>query len=88
MKLYKVKEYKMNYTETRDFLKHIDKHTEQEIMASMLDINIYLRDTNYWTLIKHCVEKMFKIVDRNKVLYELFKNEQKFSWRGELLDFP
>ena len=71
-----------------DFLEHVDEHTEQEILLNMQEIKNYFYDVNYWKYTKEKLEKIFKIVDRNKVLKELFKNEEKFSSWEEKLDIP
>lgn len=78
----------MNWNEIRDFFEHINEYTEQEIISNMSDINTYFRDIKYWDFAKECFEKIFKVADKNKVLYEVFRNEKKFSWWEEKLDFP
>ena len=77
----------MNRRETSDFLDHINKHTEQEIITNMSDIKEYFRWTP-WSFTKNHLKEILKIADKNKILYGLFNNEKKFSWWEEKLDFP
>ncbi len=77
----------MNFRETSDFLNHINEHTEQEIMSNMQDIKKHFRWIP-WNFTKEYLSKILKIVDINVVLYELFKDEQRFSWWKEKIDFP
>ena len=77
----------MNCRETRVFLDCINEYTEQEIIANMPDIKEYFRRLP-WCLTKNYIKEIFRIVDKDKILYELFNNEKKFSWWGEKLDFP
>ena len=76
----------MNHREISNFLDHINRYTEQEIIANMSDIKEYFRWIP-WRFIKEYLEKILKTVDKSKILYELFKNEKKFSWWGKKLDF-
>ena len=76
----------MNRRETSDFLDHIKEHTEQEIITNMSDIKEYFRWVP-WRLTKEYLKEIIKIADKNKILYELFNNEKKFSWWGKKLDF-
>lgn len=77
----------MNYRETEDFLDHINEHTEQEIISNMQDIKEHFRWIP-WSFIKEDIGKILEIVDKNKVLHELFKDEKRFSYWGEKIDFP
>lgn len=77
----------MNFRETSDFLDHINEHTEQEIISNMPDIKEHFRWIP-WSDTKEYLKEILKIVDKNKVLYELFNNEKRFSWWGKKLDFP
>ena len=77
----------MNRRETSDFLDHINKHTEQEIITNMSDIKEYFRRIP-WSFTKNHLKEILKIADKNKILYGLFNNEKKFSWWEEKLDFP
>lgn len=77
----------MNFRETSDFLDHINEHTEQEIISNMQDIKEHFRWCP-WSFTKEYIGKILEIVDKNKVLYELFKDEKRFSWWGERIDFP
>lgn len=74
----------MNYRETEDFLEHINEHTEQEIISNMQDIKEHFS----WNYIKEYIGKILEIADKNKVLHELFKDEKRFSYWGEKMDFP
>ena len=76
----------MNHRETSDFLDHIKEHTEQEIITNMSDIKEYFRWIP-WRFKKEYLKEIIKIADKNKILYELFNNEKKFSWWGKNLDF-
>lgn len=78
----------MNFNEISDFLENINEHTEQEILDTMPHINRYFRTTKCWRFAKEDIERILEIADKNKILYELFKNEKKFSWWEEKLDFP
>lgn len=73
----------MNYRETKDFLDHINEHTEQEIISNMQDIKEHFS----WSYIKEYIGKILEIADKNKVLHELFKDEKRFSYWGEKIDF-
>lgn len=77
----------MNFRETSGFLDHINEYTEQEIILNMPDIKEYFRWIP-WSFTKEYLGKILEIVDKNKVLYELFKDEKRFSWWGEKIDFP
>lgn len=77
----------MNFRETSDFLDHINGHTEQEIISNMQDIKEHFRWIS-WSFTKEYLGKILEIVDKNKVLYELFKDERKFSHWEEKIDFP
>lgn len=77
----------MNFRETSDFLDHINEHTEQEIILNMQDIKEQFRWIP-WSFTKEYLGKILEIVNKNKVLYELFKDEQRFSWWEEKIDFP
>lgn len=77
----------MNFRETSNFFNHIDEYTEQEIMSNMPDIREYFCWIP-WSFEKENLEKILKIVDRNKVFYELFKGERKFFRWEEKIDFP
>lgn len=77
----------MNFRETSDFLDHINEHTEQEIISNMQDIKEHFRWIP-WSFTKEYLGKILEIVDKNKVLYELFKDERKFSHWEEKIDFP
>ena len=76
----------MNHRETSDFLDHIKEHAEQEIITNMSDIKEYFRWIP-WRFKKEYLKEIIKIADKNKILYELFNNEKKFSWWGKNLDF-
>ena len=76
----------MNRRETSDFLDHIKEHTEQEIITNMSDIKEYFRWVP-WRLTKEYLKEIIKIADKNKILYELFNNEKRFSWWEKKLDF-
>ena len=76
----------MNHRETSDFLDYIKEHTEQEIITNMSDIKEYFRWIP-WRFKKEYLKEIIKIADKNKILYELFNNEKKFSWWGKNLDF-
>lgn len=76
----------MNHRETSDFLNYIKEHTEQEIITNMSDIKEYFRWIT-WRFKKEYLKEIIKIADKNKILYELFNNEKKFSWWGKKLDF-
>lgn len=78
----------MKFNEIRDFLDHIDEHTEQEILSNMPYINTYFRQTKYWPFIKEYIEGIIKVASKDKVLLELFKDEKKFFWWREKIDFP
>jgi hypothetical protein len=78
----------MNFNEIRDFFKNVNEHTEQEILDNMPHINRHFRTTKCWQFAKEDIERILDIADKNKVLDELFKNEKKFSWWEEKLDFP
>lgn len=77
----------MNFRETGDFLDHINEHTEEEIISNMKDIKERFRWWP-WNFTKECLSKILKNVDKKKLLYELFKDEKKFSLLGEKIDFP
>lgn len=77
----------MNFRETSYFLDHINEHTEQEIISNMQDIKEHFRYST-WRVVKEYLNKILKVVNKNKVLYELFKDERRFSWWGEKIDFP
>lgn len=77
----------MNFRETSDFLEHIDEYTEQEIILNMPDIKEHFRWIP-WSFTKDYLGTILKIVDKNKVLHELFKDERKFSRWEEKIDFP
>ena len=72
----------MDFRDTSDFLDHINEHEEQEIMSNMQDIKEHFRWIP-WSFTKEYLDKILKIVDKNTVLYELFKDEQRFSWWEE-----
>lgn len=78
----------MERRELRDFLESKKKYTEQEILASINSIKEYL----LLMYISDCripyIKKLFEFADKNKVLYELFKDEEKFSLWKEKLDIP
>lgn len=76
----------MNRRETSDFLDHIKEHTEQEIITNMSDIKEYFRWVP-WRLTKEYLKEIIKIADKNKILYELFNNEKRFSWWEKKLEF-
>lgn len=76
----------MNFRETSNFLDHINEHTEQEIISNMQDIKEHFRWIP-WSFTKEYIGKILGIVDKNKVLLELFKDEKRFSWWGEKIDF-
>ena len=78
----------MNFRETGEFLEHINEHTEQEIVSNMPYIITYLQNINFWEYTKKYLAQIFKVADKEKVLYELFKNRNKFSLWREKLDFP
>jgi len=78
----------MKFNEISAFLENIDEHTEQEILSNMQYINTYFRQTKYWPFIKEYLEGIIKIADKDKILFELFKDEKKFSLREEKIDFP
>jgi len=77
----------VNFIETGDFLDHIDEYKEQEIMSNMQDIKEYFL-RNPWWYTKEYLDKILKIVDKNKVLYGLFNDEKRFSRWEEKIDFP
>ena len=77
----------MNFKEISDFLDHINEHTEQEIISNMPYISRYIRWI-HWSLTKDYLIEMFKVADKNKILSELFNDEEMFSWWEEKLDFP
>lgn len=77
----------MDFRETSNFLDHINEYTEQEIIQNMPDIKKHFRWI-LWSFEKEYLEKILEIVDRNKVLYELFKDEKKFYHWEEKIDFP
>lgn len=77
----------MNFNETSDYLENINERTEQEILANMSDINTHFRRIP-WCYTKEYLKKIVKVVDKNKILYELFKKEKNFSWWEEKIDFP
>lgn len=77
----------MNSSETINFLDNISEYTEQEIISNMPYINEHFRRV-HWSFTKEYILQILKVVDKNKILYELFHNEKKFSWWGEKLDFP
>lgn len=77
----------MNFGEIREFLKNIDNHTEQEVLSIMQDIKEYIT-YQYWELKKECMERLFRVADKRKVLYELFKDEDKFVKWKDKLDIP
>ena len=76
----------MNHRETSDFLDYIKEHTEQEIIINMSDIKEYFRRIP-WRFKKEYFKEIIKIADKNKILYELFNNEKRFSWWEKKLDF-
>ena len=78
----------MDFREIREFFENINQHTEQELLDIMPYINEYFREIRCWLYAKKDIEKILEIADKNKVLYEFFKNEKKFSMWEEKLDFP
>jgi len=70
-----------------DFLEHIDKHTEQDIIENMPYIKTHFRRMHFFE-IKQYLEKILQVIDKRKVLEQLFKDEQKFSLWKNRLDFP
>ncbi len=77
----------MNRRETDNFLENINEYTEQEIITNMSDIKEYLRWLP-WDFKKEYFKKLIKVADKSKILYELFKDEKKFLYWEEKLDFP
>lgn len=77
----------MDFFETLNFLENIDKHTEQEIISNIPYIKDFFHDTDL-QLVKVYFKKISKIIDKNKILNELFKNEKKFLACNKKLDFP
>lgn len=77
----------MNFEEIIDFLDHIDEHTEQEIMLTIKYIKDFFR-WNTWSFIREYLYKIFDNVNNTKALYELFKDEKKFSYWEEEIDIP
>lgn len=77
----------MNFRETSDFLDHINEYTEQEIILNMPDIKEHFRWIP-WSFTKEYLGTILKIVDKNKVLHELLKDERKFFCWEEKIDFP
>lgn len=75
----------MNWEEFEDFFKHINKYTEQEIIKQMPEIKEHFRYLP-WNSVKEKIKKIVKYFDKKKIVYELFKDEEKFSWWGEKLD--
>lgn len=78
----------MDFDEIRDFFESIDNHTEQEVLSIMQYIKEYICTYKYWELTKECMQKLFRVADRKKVLYELFKDEEKFIQWNKKLDIP
>lgn len=78
----------MNYNEIRNFLENVEEYNEQEIMSNLQYIITYLQDMNFWDYTKKYLTQVFKVADKEKVLYELFKNKKKFSFWNKKLDFP
>lgn len=76
----------MRYNDIRNFLEHLNEHTEEEILSNMPHINEYFRNTGR-SYTEEYLREIFKFADQSKVLYQLFKNEKKFRWWKEKLDF-
>ncbi len=78
----------MKSDEITYFLDHIQQYTQQEIFDNMEHINKYFRRINYWSFNKEYIEKILQLIDKNKLIYELFKDENKFLWWDKILDLP
>ena len=78
----------MNFIETREFLSSLGERSEQEILDNMPYIKEYFCETGYWASIVKHFENICKFANKDRVLYELLKGEERFSVWEEKLDFP
>lgn len=78
----------MNRREVANFLESTKQYTEQDIISNIDIISEYLRMLYLDDRKVKYLKKLFKIADKNKLLYEMFKNEEKFCYWKKKLDFP
>jgi len=77
----------MKFNEVSEFLDNISEHTEKEILDNMMYINLFFQYTPF-RFNKGYLSEMFKIVGKDKILYHMFKDKEKFLWWKDELDIP
>ncbi len=71
-----------------EFLDNIEEYTEDEIMSMMQSIKSSVTYIHFWDNSTNYPLRMFKVVDKYKILQELFRDSDKFILWREVLNFP
>lgn len=77
----------MSYEEMKNFFYNIEKYTEEEIISKMPFIKKYFQEFGlYYT--KEYIKNLIKGIDKNRIIYEILKDEEKYIQLKDKLDLP